>query len=249
MKTNSHPQYISQLNAFYRFTSCQYLPQSAQLLWYKLIGLCNACGWPEWVQIDTMRLMVMLDVKSRNAAFHARDALVEAGLLVYEPGQKGCPNRYRLIYFPCTVSPENDTQCETENDTESGTEYGTENEPKAERIIRQDKDTDKTRQNKTSVPAALSEVWRAYADMRKKMRKPLTESASALVLQTLGQLAPDRPDEQKAILEQSILNGWAGVYPIRKEETPEVPPASYDVEAFERELLYGKIEYHKRGDT
>lgn len=90
----------------------------------------------------------------------------------------------------------------------------------------------------------MSEAFDAYVEMRKKMRRPLTASAKPLVLRALEALAPGRPDAQRAILEQSILNGWAGVFPLKKE-APELP-ASYDVEELERRLLYGKIEYKKR---
>lgn len=252
MQTNRQPNYITQINAFHRFTACQYLPPNAQLLWFKLMHLCNTCGWPEWLQIDTLRLTALLGAADKKAALRARDALVEAGLLEHVPGCKGRPSRYRLTDLAsvtCTneesseSSTGNGTENGSGNSTENGTEYGVENEPKTGRIIRQDKE--KTRRDDSLVPAELAPVWRAYAEMRKKMRKPLTDSAARLVLQTLGTLAPDRPDEMRKILEQSILNGWAGVFPLKKEEAPE-PPASYDIAEFERRLLYGKIEYRKR---
>ena len=77
------------------------------------------------------------------------------------------------------------------------------------------------------------------------MRKPLTDGAAKLVLDKLDELAPGQPDAQREILKQSVVNGWAGVFPLKAKEAPE-PPASYDVEAFERDLLYGKIEYKRR---
>ena len=237
MKTVNRPQYITQINAFHRFTESHYLTPNARLLWFSLIDLFNRTGWPEWVQVDTLRLTAMLDVSSRNAAFRARDALVEAGLLEYEPGTKGYPTRYRMIFFPCTAC--------TENGTEYGTKSEPKTEPKTEHIIRQDKEKDERRKENIRVPAALCETFRAYTDMRKKMRKPLTDHAASLALGMLESLAPGRYDEQKKILEQSILNGWAGLYPLKKEQAPE-PPASYDVGEFERRLLYGKIEYRKR---
>ena len=95
------PNYLMQINAFHRFTESCFLPHNARLLWFSLMDRCNACGWPEWVQIDALHLMAMLDVKSENTVFRARDALVKAGLLVYKKGRKGCPNCYRLIFFSC----------------------------------------------------------------------------------------------------------------------------------------------------
>ncbi len=235
MKTTERPQYITQINAFHRFAETHFLPPNAQLLWFKLMDLCNMCGWQQWVQADTKRLMRWLDAKDARVAYRARDALVNAGLLAYQRGHKGCPNRYRLLFFSEDRFGENGTQ--------SGTQNVPNPVPKPAHINRQD--TDENRKDHTRVPAELSEVFGAYAQMRRKMRKPLTDAATQLVLRALEQLAPDSLEEQKKILEQSIVNGWTGVYPRKKEEAPQ-PPASYDVEEMERRLLYGKIEYKKR---
>ena len=90
------PNYLMQINAFNVYLDSNYLPQNAQLLWFRLIHLFNKCGWKEWVQIDTFRLMSLLGVQSQNAVFRARDALINAGLLSYNKGRKGHPNRYRM---------------------------------------------------------------------------------------------------------------------------------------------------------
>ena len=65
------------------------------------------------------------------------------------------------------------------------------------------------------------EVWEAFEEMRKKIRKPMTEYAKKLILKKLSTLKDD-PNE---ILEQSIMNSWQGIFPLRKEvvtqqETP-----------------------------
>ena len=77
------------------------------------------------------------------------------------------------------------------------------------------------------------------------MRKPLTDGAAKLVLDKLDELAPGQPDAQREILEQSVVNGWAGVFPLKPKETPE-PPASYDVGEFERRLIYESPVYKRR---
>ena len=232
MAQNRHdPNYLRQINAFHRWLGSHYLSSNARLLWFMLIQLCNLCGWEEWVQLDTMRMMVMLGVQSQNAALRARDALVDAGLLTYEKGRKGSPNRYRMIFF----TERNESESERESACRSG--------EKTDDINKQE--INKTKDKQTSVPAELREAFDAYAQMRRKMRKPLTESAEKLVMQALETLAPERTDMQKQILEQSILNGWTGVYPLKAQDQPD-RPASYDVEEMERKLLYGKIEYRKR---
>jgi len=239
VKTTDHPQYITQLNAFHRWLETHFLPANAKLLWFMLIGLFNASGWEEWVQFDNRHLMQMVNAQTEKTALRARQKLIEAGLLVYEKGKKAQPGRYRLVWFT-----EKDSENDSKNDRESVRNATEETTGTYTSYIRKEKEKDERKTEYAGVPAPLSDVFGAYAEMRKKMRKPLTQSAVRLVLQTLESLAPDKPDLQRQILEQSLLNGWAGVFPLKQEEAPE-PPASYDIGEFERKLLYGKIEYKK----
>ena len=50
--------------------------------------------------------------------------------------------------------------------------------------------------------------------MRKKIKSPMTDRAIILMLKKLDDLASD--DETKiAILNQSILNSWKGIFPLK----------------------------------
>lgn len=60
---------------------------------------------------------------------------------------------------------------------------------------------------------ALAEALRDFEEHRKKLRKPMTEKAKSLLLKKLARLS-DNEDEQIAILNQSIENGWQGIFPI-----------------------------------
>lgn len=78
--------------------------------------------------------------------------------------------------------------------------------------------------NPKKAPAAASALDRAmadFADMRKKIKKPLTEKARELTLSELEKLAPGDEAMKVAILEQSIQRCWQGVFPL-KSETPAV---------------------------
>ena len=90
--------YIKQLNAFSRWLEVNHLPQLAQLIWYRLHELNNRAGWVEWLQVDNQRLMVLAGFEStRNKSFLTnRDKLIEVGLIEYEKGKKGYPNKYKM---------------------------------------------------------------------------------------------------------------------------------------------------------
>lgn len=58
------------------------------------------------------------------------------------------------------------------------------------------------------------EAWSAFVEMRKSIRKPLTDYAKKLALNRLEQLrnSGSNPEE---VLNQSILNDWQGLFPVK----------------------------------
>ena len=56
-----------------------------------------------------------------------------------------------------------------------------------------------------------------FVAFRKKIKKPMTDHAIKLMIAKLNKLTTDI-DEQVEILNQSILNGWQGIYPLKQEE-------------------------------
>ena len=91
--------YLAEIIAFERWLENNYLTRDAQLLWYRLMYQANKCNWPEWVTVDNLRLMAAMQM-SREATFiKVRDDLLKAGLIEYQKGKKGSPNKYRLIPF------------------------------------------------------------------------------------------------------------------------------------------------------
>ena len=63
--------------------------------------------------------------------------------------------------------------------------------------------------------SALDAALNDFAEMRKKMRKPLTDRALALTLSELEKIAPGDDEKKIAILNQSIQRGWQGVFPLK----------------------------------
>lgn len=61
------------------------------------------------------------------------------------------------------------------------------------------------------------EAWQGFVEMRKSVKKPLTERAAELITKKLERLAPGDDDGKAAILDQSVERGWLGVFPIKQE--------------------------------
>ena len=63
----------------------------------------------------------------------------------------------------------------------------------------------------------LAEALAAFAEHRKKLKKPMTDRAKELLLSNLSKMASTE-QEQIAILNQSIVNGWQGVFPLKQKQ-------------------------------
>ena len=98
--------------------------------------------------------------------------------------------------------------------------------------------------------SALDVAMENFSDMRKKIKKPLTEKARELTLSELEKLAPGDETAKVAILEQSIQRCWQGVFPLK--EAPAVKKGmkcSYtghetnvedDLDQLEQQMLGGR---------
>lgn len=58
------------------------------------------------------------------------------------------------------------------------------------------------------------ETWKHFEEMRLKIRRPLTDGARHLAVQKLQHLR-DAGADPSEVLEQSILNAWAGLFPVK----------------------------------
>lgn len=65
--------------------------------------------------------------------------------------------------------------------------------------------------------AELSDAFAGFLEMRRKINKPVTARAARLLLTELYKLGDK--DAHAALLNQSTLNSWASVYPLKDQRT------------------------------
>lgn len=115
--------YLAEIIAFERWLETNYLPTSSQLLWYKMMNLCNRSGWSEWIIVDNLTLMAAMQKRREASMIEARDGLLKAGLMQYQKGKKGSPNKYKMISFvdKCTFKNEvkSEEQAEVKSEVQS----------------------------------------------------------------------------------------------------------------------------------
>lgn len=130
----------------------------------------------------------------------------------------------------------------------------TEKEEEKEKEKEKEEDKKKEKKKEAARFAAdddLNSAILAFIDYRKKIKKPMTDRAITLLISELNKLSSDIVT-QIEILNQSILNGWQGVFPLkqqnnqgRKEAVPSwmnknkfnnFQQNDYDFEALENSL-------------
>jgi len=78
-----------------------------------------------------------------------------------------------------------------------------------------------------------TESWTGYEDMRRKIRKPLTDRARTLAVGKLEKLFRDG-HMPGAVLDQSVLHSWQGLFPPKTEVNRNDKPDNSIVAQLER---------------
>jgi hypothetical protein len=87
-----------------------------------------------------------------------------------------------------------------------------------------------------------TDVWEAYLEMRRRIRKPMTGYAMKLAVKRLEKLKA-AGEEARAVLEQSIMNSWQGLFPVKDRQSSRfgfIDPATFTWEQYEKEHGIGQ---------
>jgi hypothetical protein len=101
-------------------------------------------------------------------------------------------------------------------------------------------DTDNDNVNDNVINKKDSDFDLAFKDfekMRKLIKKPLTDRARNMILTKLDKLATDKPTQIK-ILENSIVNNWQDIYPLKENNKVDAEGKDYII------VKTGGIDYN-----
>ena len=124
-----------------------------------------------------------------------------------------------------------------------------------------DKDKDKDKKSPPKSPRGdvfgefaqgnnrLLEALKDFEDMRKQIKKPMTDKAKTLLVGKLGKLA-ESPEAQIAILQQSILHSWQDVYALKavdeKKPIQRVQRHDEELSEFEKAAISRLMARHRK---
>lgn len=72
---------------------------------------------------------------------------------------------------------------------------------------------------------SCSEEWSSYEEMRKRIRKPMTDRARQLAIGELAKLR-DLGHDPRAVLNQSVLGSYQGIFPLKSDNLARAGPVS-----------------------
>ncbi len=73
----------------------------------------------------------------------------------------------------------------------------------------------------SDLPSELKKPMEDFIEMRESIKKPLTANAANLIVKKANKLSGGSLRETAEIIEQSVMNCWQGVFPLKKDSSQE----------------------------
>ena len=209
------------------------IPANAKLLYGEITALCNEKGYC-WASNDYFASLYAVSKKSVSRWINA---LVSKGYisseLVYKENSKEILHRYLRIApnsedmdknvqsygqkgtepMDENVLPPMDKKVKENNTYNNNTSNNTIDNKKERKKEKKPTNYDSIINESIQDESVKQEIYE-FIKMRKLMKKPLTDRALKLLISKLKKLS-SIPAEQVQILDNSIMNNWQGIFPLK----------------------------------
>lgn len=213
--------YITEINAFHDKVELNSLSSGQIALWYALMHINNKCGWIEWFTVSNQVLSIHSGL-SRSGILKARNQLKQLELLDFkERGTKA--TAYKLITMS-ESKQESNQESKQERKQTSNQASNTLNKQK-QKLNKTIKRSTKVLPEKYSESEPLNNAIVAFIAHRKSIKAPISEHAIDLTLKKLDKIA-ESEQEKIEILNQSIMNGWKGIFELKEKTKPVIQKQS-----------------------
>ena len=197
-------------------------------IYFFAIEHCNRLGWRSKFGFPTQMAMDAIGIKKHQTYIRYFNDLVEWGFfkLVQKSQNQYSSNIISLV----SDLPKNGKALDKAIINHRAKQ--------TETIGQSNSSIDKQVNNLTNKP--LSDFDLAFKDfekMRKLIKKPLTDRARNMILNKLDKLATDKPTQIK-ILENSIVNNWQDIYPLKENNKVDAEGKDYII------VKTGGIDYN-----
>jgi len=220
----------------YRFTATE------QALYYELIAICNSEDWSDVFDCSNEELCVALSVHEKTLV-KARVTLINAGLIYYKSGKsKRVVSQYSFT-IPFKTTEKNTVDKSTDTPTKKPAKPPDSYKQK-QNLMKEKEEKEIKIKGYDNIDFSFIEPdyvicfmdWLEYK--RGKNQKYRTQKSIETCYKQLKEKAENDADTARKIIEKSIGNNWAGLFPIQK----------YGGQNNERHKFTGKIRGKKFED-
>lgn len=222
-----------------------------EVLFYRLIVNCDDYGrFDGRPAIIKNRLFPLKETLTVKAVTGAINKLASAGLVTLYMFE-GKPylylptwNYHQTVRAKRSKYPAPEDGCESMNTSEIICNQMNANVP----VIQSNPNTNPNTESESYTgDSRLDTAFLEYIRFRKQIKKPLTDRAIQLAVGKLRKMSDD-VEEQIAIIDQSIMNGWSGLFPLNQDKGDKktgkkstrfsnAHERSYDMKQLEKDLL------------
>ena len=210
--------YLLEIRAFDDSLETNSLNSNDIALWFAIMNVANKTGWKSEFSVAAIVLFSKSGLK-KDPFYNSRNKLKNLGYIDFKE-RKG--NQATVYIIKSLVSG-----IQTQSTTQSTTQSATQSTPQSANINKQNK----TKQNNIKKTKAkkdfalqiddftqnetLKESLMDFIDMRKHVKKPLTENAFNLSLKKLEGLSTAE-EEQIQIVNEAVEKSWLSFYALKQ---------------------------------
>lgn len=234
--------YIKQVNAFNELLQLNPLHPNSQCLYHILMHINNKCNWISEFTVSNTLLMSYTGL-TLSTLQRSRNNLIQKGFITYKKGSGNNAGTYKinLLYeFDQQSDQQNDQQVDQQSERQNDNKVTTLNKQKTKtktetKIIKEKNKKEKNKKetefdqliNQNFSDEELKKTIYDFIKMRKAIKKPLTTRGLELMIKKLYSLTTN-VEEQIEILNNSIMNNWQGVFPIKQNTKKSNSKGSFD---------------------
>ena len=216
--------YFYEIKTFYDRLELNPAPTSAIALWHALAYIANKTDKSEFT-VASSTLMLKSGL-SESSFKRARNYLTQNGYITWKSRGGNQAAVYSMVHSAVQYGPQSEPQSGPQSEPQSGPQSGPQSEP----INKHNNTKTNTKKEKVKKEkcyfgdAELNKVFCDFVEMRKQIKRPMTDRAITMSINKLNELAVNTAtgvlDVGNAIkiLEQSILHCWLGLFPLKEEK-------------------------------
>lgn len=212
--------YIALINSFWDSAILSPLSTGQVSLYMALLHINNRSNWIEWFTAPNQVLSVLTGL-SRSGILKARNELKQRGLIDFrERGTKATVYKITTMSNSAQDSTQNSNQNSEQDSTQNSNQNGEQNSSTLNKHKHKQKQKNIANaiQERYVADDCLNDTIITFVEYRKSIKAPMTANAIDLMLKSLEELAPGDDTTKMKILNQSIMNGWKGVFALKDKK-------------------------------